>query len=481
MLIRICCLVLFFPFLTFQLNAIDIDLQTFSYWNQKTYLEIYFRVGGSSVTYRDTANLQQASISLTFYLKKGSEIVHAEKFLLQSPKLDGNGDFMTMKRFYTNPGEYLLEVEAEDMYQKENKIQLHRTVIVMSDAGGRNAMSDVVFLPEIKKSTLGDHPLVKNGIYMEPLAYKYAGSEMNTVYTMTEIYLIDTIETYFLAFHTLPLTPNMESDVKPLFRYKKLEKKSVQVVIIPIVLGEYTSGEYEINYKLQKSDKTLVDFRKAIILKSNPTADLALMHTIPLPENNFTIDIQPANMDYVLKAHIPITDNIQIPMLHELIKSGDYSKGQHFIYHFWYKRHKDNASSEFKKYLEVANAVDKNYYSTVGYGFQTHRGYIFLKYGRPDNVLSIDNEPDAPPYEIWYYNKIAQTNQTNVRFLFYNASLAHNDFWLLHSTCYGERNNPTWETELYKSVPTEKIGNTIDATEVQPNWNRNARRYFREF
>jgi len=481
MALRICWLILFFNSLFFQLKAVEIDLQTFSYWNEKTYLEVYFRVGGSSVTYIDTGNIHQASVSFIFYLKKGAEIVHAEKFLLQSPKLEGNADFLTMRRFYAGPGEYLLEVEAYDTHQAENKIQLQRTVIVMPDAQGRNAMSDVVLLSEIKKSPLADHPLVKNGIYIEPLAYKYAGSDINVVYAMTEIYLADTTETYFVAFSTMPLTPKTEIETKPLLRYKKLEKKLVQAVVIPISLAEYVSGEYQISYRLQKSDKTISDSRNSVILNSNPAADLAVMHTLPLPENHFTAEITPAAMDYVLKAHVPVTDNIQVPMLHELIKSGDYTKGQYFIYNFWNKRHKENAGSEFKKYMEVARAVDKNYYSTVGYGFQTHRGYFFLKYGRPDNVLSIDNEPDAPPYEIWYYNKIAQTNQTNVRFLFYNASLAHNDFWLLHSTCYGERNNPTWETELYKSVPKEKIGNTIDATEVQPNWNRNARRYFREF
>ena len=131
--------------------------------------------------------------------------------------------------------------------------------------------------------------------------------------------------------------------------------------------------------------------------------------------------------------------------------------------------------------MEVARAVDKEFYSSVGYGFETHRGYMFLKHGKPSSVLSIDNEPDAPPYEIWYYNKIMTTNQTNVRFIFYNQSLAHNDFWLLHSTCYGERNNPAWEHQLYSSVSTEKTANDLHGEEVKRGWNRQARMYFNQF
>jgi len=100
---------------------------------------------------------------------------------------------------------------------------------------------------------------------------------------------------------------------------------------------------------------------------------------------------------------------------------------------------------------------------------------------KPTNVVSIDTEPDAVPYEIWYYNNMPQTQQTNVRFLFYNPSLSHNDFKLLHSTCIGERVNSAWETVLYKSVPLERLGNSTDATQVKDNWNRNARRYFNEY
>jgi GWxTD domain-containing protein len=196
---------------------------------------------------------------------------------------------------------------------------------------------------------------------------------------------------------------------------------------------------------------------------------------------SFAAGISEEDLDYVLKAHVPITGNIQLPTLQELIKSPNNNRKRKFIQQFWMKRSPASPAESYNKYMEVARAVDKEYYSNVGYGFQTHRGHIFLKHGKPSSILSIDSEPDAPPYEIWYYNKILTTNQTNVRFLFWNESLSHNDFWLLHSTCYGERNNPAWEAQLYKSVPNEMLDNTIDGTQVKPGWNRQARTYFNQF
>ena len=130
--------------------------------------------------------------------------------------------------------------------------------------------------------------------------------------------------------------------------------------------------------------------------------------------------------------------------------------------------------------MEVAKAVDKLYADGFGYGFESDRGRIFIKYGRPNDVIKVDNEPSAPPYEIWFYNDFPQTNQADVKFLFYAPELGIN-YRLLHSTVRGEINNPRWQLELYNAVPNEVSGsNYIDATGVQPNNNRRAAEYFNE-
>ncbi|MEN9415836.1 MAG: hypothetical protein RLZ62_2140, partial [Bacteroidota bacterium] len=78
--------------------------------------------------------------------------------------------------------------------------------------------------------------------------------------------------------------------------------------------------------------------------------------------------------------------------------------------------------------------------------------------------------------------KFPSTNQTNVKFLFYNPSLAGDDFILLHSTARGEISNPKWERELYRRNPTEySDDNYGDAKNVQRNNGRNARAFFEDF
>ena len=71
---------------------------------------------------------------------------------------------------------------------------------------------------------------------------------------------------------------------------------------------------------------------------------------------------------------------------------------------------------------------------------------MFLKYGIPEDVERHPSKPNLLPYETWRYNRLGR--QTNVVFIFYDPDLATNDYPLLHSTKYGEENNPRWRSQL---------------------------------
>src|SRR5690606_17534227 len=135
----------------------------------------------------------------------------------------------------------------------------------------------------------------------------------------------------------------------------------------------------------------------------------------------------------------------------------------------------------YEKYMNVVRAVDRQFYSGFRRGFETDRGYIFLKYGKPDDLVTVEDEVDAPPYEIWTYYSLPNSRQSNVKFLFYNPDLTQNGFVLLHSTARGERQNPRWESVLYGSTAGQGSGNTlIDGGGIPDGINRNARRLFND-
>ncbi len=72
----------------------------------------------------------------------------------------------------------------------------------------------------------------------------------------------------------------------------------------------------------------------------------------------------------------------------------------------------------FMSYMKVARTVDETFSQVLGMVLKLTEAMIFLKYGNPNDVITVEDEPSAPPYEIWFYNTFPATHQTNVRFLF---------------------------------------------------------------
>jgi hypothetical protein len=143
--------------------------------------------------------------------------------------------------------------------------------------------------------------------------------------------------------------------------------------------------------------------------------------------------------------------------------------------------HEFTPGGGFVTHMEVAHAVDVKFRSGFRHGIETDRGFAYLKYGQPDDIEGREDEPSAPPYEIWIYYDFPFTKQKNVKFLFYNPSLAPGEFRLLHSTALGELNNPQWELELYRDAPDQVDGDAFDSTSMKDNFNRSAKRIMNDF
>ncbi len=461
-----------------QAYALQMDIRTYQFYGAQPYTEVYLRVDGHSVEWKD----KQASVEILMYIMdKDSNIVTFDKLELSLTTQDSISDLLQLKRYALAPGNYTIRVEGKDNFKKGNHLEMEQRLRI-SGQQEINSISDIVPLAAVRPDS-SESPLVKNGLFMEPLAYHYADTLYNQIHVYVESYHQTKPEQDIYLQCAIIDGDRTTSNHKTLVtRVKKLQGLEAEPVLFSIPVHVIQSGAYYLHVSIIDKQKNMLAEQSSDLYISNPKADIALLEQYnETPENAFVTRIKPDDMDFVLKAHVPITDQNQMSTLQSLIRSNKIRSQRQFIFQLWKGRSPVNPEKAFNMYMEVARAVDKMFYSNVGYGFQTDRGYIFLKYGKPTNVLTIDDELDAPPYEIWFYNNLPVTSQTNVRFLFYNPSLAHNDMRLLHSTCIGERANAAWEVELYKSVPMEREGNTVDATTIGPNWNRNARKYFNEF
>ena len=109
-----------------------------------------------------------------------------------------------------------------------------------------------------------------------------------------------------------------------------------------------------------------------------------------------------------------------------------------------------NPHLAYRDYMELAQYVDQRFRFGGRSGLMSDRGYVYLRYGKPDDQVLRENDPDVYPYEIWTYLKIAEGTQNNVDFVFYNPTMTNGNFQLLHSTARNERSNDNWRTVISK-------------------------------
>ena len=122
-----------------------------------------------------------------------------------------------------------------------------------------------------------------------------------------------------------------------------------------------------------------------------------------------------------------------------------------FFYSFWSNRSPDPEAAWVAYRKEVVK-VNKLFGCRVMKGYETDRGYVYLKYGPPNTMMDRFNEMDAYPYTIWHYYRAGK--YTNRRFVFYQPDLVSNCLVLLHSEVPGEIQNPRWNQK--SSLPKKR-------------------------
>ena len=170
--------------------------------------------------------------------------------------------------------------------------------------------------------------------------------------------------------------------------------------------------------------------------------------------------------------NIPYKDIQIVKMIRE---ANNTEAGKRYLYQHFKNLEPLNPEAYYTQYMEVARAADREFKVSGRPGFESDRGLIFMKYGKPNDKVSIMDDPVAPPYEIWVYYQIPKLNQNNVKFLFYNPSLEGAEYRLLTSNARGEMRNTNWKKELYKNAWREKPSQTApERWDIGDGLNRHA-------
>lgn len=451
---------------------------------EKPYLEINIEIAAASVTFKRADSLHlQAGVETLILLKNGDEVVNYEKYRLNSPLVRTPQDILDVKRLAVKPGTYQLEISFLDIYDPDNTKVYRAPVQVVVGEG--LYLSDILLLRSYRPDN-SDNPFTKNGYFLEPLPFNYYDRAATLLAFYAEIYHSAAQireESYLIRYVIDQELGNGRTNLISSGSQRK-KPSAIDAILVPMNISKMKSGNYTLTVEIRNSQNELLTQRKTTFQRSNPFIDLAEVDlTKEIVDKQFVMDLSPENLEYSLRAIGPLMTGDNAETLKNILLNKDPDAMRFFLFRHFIQVDPNNPEQAFRKFMEVAGAADKRYNSGFRRGFETDRGRTYIRYGQPDDLIHVEDDPSAPPYEIWVYYNFPKTRQKNVKFLFYNPSLAGEDFILLHSNARGEINNPHWEVDLYKrNAGTEIDGdNYQDATTMKRNVGRNARTFFEDF
>lgn len=152
----------------------------------------------------------------------------------------------------------------------------------------------------------------------------------------------------------------------------------------------------------------------------------------------------------ILKMLRPAASGSEVGTIDGFLERPEELYIRYFIYNHFALINPKDPDKAWNAFADEVREVNRQYGSGSTPGYETDRGIIWLRYGKPDEVVRVPNEAGALPYEIWRYNPNPKMHGPGL-FLFYSPGAMSSGFRLLHSTVLGETQNPNWRESLYST------------------------------
>ena len=452
------------------------------------YVEVYLTVDGRSLGELPEGG-RAADFTLVFRVDE--EIRLADRVRLHAPVDSAAASFTEALRYRLPSGEYQLTVEATDAATAGGKeaaptLRLVAEVAVAA-ADASAALSDIQLATGAfdAASAPSGSVLVKGGQLLEPLPQHFVRRGMRSVTSYVEAYLpAEAMGEGHLVEYTILALADGDAEAEPIVRrnVRFTPEAFATPFTTTIPTDRFGSGRYALQVTLR--DRTLAELARRVTLftVANPEVDAASLAVRSEGfDDSFAQDIPVDSLEYVLRAILPTLGVSESEYFEQLLNYGNEDAKRLAIYNHFLGESATLPAVAYRAYLKVAREVDIAFRSGFGYGFQMDRGWIYLKYGQPDDRVIVNDDPSAPPYEIWVYNFVERTQQAPGKFLFYNPVLDNASYDLLHSTVRGEINQPQWRRFLYSRSADEFVDpDAAQGTDVGDNVGRYADQYFND-
>lgn len=444
-------------------------------------IELLFSVDGSSIiNEKGTDGKFYANVSLEWYLQKldgrDSLPVGSDKVILDWPEDSRPTDtsettvsnsLYMVEPLILDPGNYVLRGYAEDGNSIKPSSALSTYAFEVPDYGPLEfSFSDIKWISSIddlsSKATAAERskingrgggvPLINNDTFFNP----------DTLIFHQQFYnvngLIGDDDSFFLRSRLLRGDRYLsgystdEQSREPRILRVDGKKRSYNAFLSQIHIRDLKSGFYFLQVEVLNKKKGPLKTYKKKFYVYNSRIDLELGAFSR--ETDIFNEYDEEELDYYLGTLVHTANSQEKNFIKVL---NEYEQKKNYQYSFFEKRRKADQTvlALWKNYLLSLKFVNSKYNSLLREGWETDRGRVTLKYGLPSDIEVKSLEPNLLPHEIWYYDRLGV--QTNVIFVFFENDMKSGEYYLLHSSKYGEKSNTRWRSQLtLQNNPSKK-------------------------
>ncbi len=470
------------------LLGIGVSIAPVSYQVEgESLLELNFQFDGKSLQYDTIFGGKEpsfrAAIEVTTLFRQGDSIIQFDRYKLNFSPDTQKRDFLDIRSYVLKAGKYSLEIEFIDANDPNNSY-LHQEDLVIKEINDSNAaISGIKLLSRLGGSIdNADENFVKNGVIMEPLPHHFHNRSLNTLSCYLELYQLAAIDIKPLVLRTEIFSRKGKNWEEELTTYQKIESYSdVEPIAKKIDISTLPSNTYKLKISVIDGDKKEWLQTSTVFVQSNPEIDSQLKEKLLSGEiDNFFEKMDEEEIEYAIRAVAMKAGGDDQLTINNILNKEDYESMRDYLFRYWIDQDPIQPEAAFDRFMRLIDALDQKFYSAFRNGFETDRGMIYLRYGPPTRVITRENDQGAVPYEIWAYDRVDVNNQVDVKFVFYNPSLAGDSFILLHSNARNEVRNPQWLGEIYNVEDQMEGDNYLDARGVRDNFQREAGRIFND-
>ncbi|WP_276132209.1 GWxTD domain-containing protein [Polluticoccus soli] len=427
------------------------------------YLELSIQINPASVHFIQTKDsFWQSRIKTEVVLSGSDGTSKVDNFLLQTVPDDNfeaasSRSIIDVRRYKIPAGMIVLDVHLSEPIIAGNTFAFTDSFSV--EAAPETPFYSGLQLLDTAYASSSESAFQKNGRQQIPLSSNFLNDDRRLLHFYTELYHTNKATDSLLIQKAFISRRAGDAPVLKLQHIDTLHASPVLPFIGQFNISSLPSGNYYLNTVLENSTGHVLTSRSLFFQRSNKAPAVAAADTLPDTgmqrvnildlSTTFIGKYSFAQVKAILKMMLPIASPTEIRTINNFLNKPEDTYMRYFIYNFWKARNEKDPKKPWEEYTKLVKEVNKLFGFGSRPGYETDRGILYLKYGRPTEREIVANENGSLPYEIWQYNSLARQGSGGV-LLFYNPQNMINDFRLLHSTINQEGSNPGWRSQLYE-------------------------------